>query len=277
MNPALGAFLSRDPFEGVVGGESVRWNSYLYVHANPINLTDPSGKFIPLAAGLLFQALTSKIVIGSIIGTVTGIILNVLEQAGELRCQGITGLTDILRNLDYGRTLKNAILGGLGGGFLGVGGAITSSAILGGVGYYLGTMVFNYLEGERQSVFKGASFESLAGNVIFGGILGGVTSFVGRLNIPQGGVEFTGVASTLVPFSSMPLWYQGLFYGLTGSGVLAVQHLLTDNDPLGSKEEPIGIVAGLSNAVSVYSGLSGVLLTAMGNTLITLVGNALDQ
>jgi RHS repeat-associated protein len=44
-NPALGAFLSRDPVQGVMGS-ALSFNPYLYVQGNPINYVDPSGRFL---------------------------------------------------------------------------------------------------------------------------------------------------------------------------------------------------------------------------------------
>jgi hypothetical protein len=43
-NPALGAFTQMDPALGVVGGQSIRWNPYLYAGANPVNFV--VGEFI---------------------------------------------------------------------------------------------------------------------------------------------------------------------------------------------------------------------------------------
>jgi hypothetical protein len=45
-NPATGTFTSRDPFPGVdTSPQSL--HPYAYTHNNPVNATDPSGKFIP--------------------------------------------------------------------------------------------------------------------------------------------------------------------------------------------------------------------------------------
>ena len=47
MSPTMGMFLSKDPFEGVMQRVMSR-NGYSYVHGNPVNWTDPSGKLLPL-------------------------------------------------------------------------------------------------------------------------------------------------------------------------------------------------------------------------------------
>jgi len=46
-NPALGRFMTRDPFAGLVQVPQTL-HPYVYVGNNPINLTDPSGQFAPL-------------------------------------------------------------------------------------------------------------------------------------------------------------------------------------------------------------------------------------
>jgi RHS repeat-associated protein len=70
-NPSLKLFMSRDPFPGYAT-LSISQNGYVYVHANPVNLTDPSGKLIPLLiAG------------GIAIGVVTGITWDVMVEQGK--------------------------------------------------------------------------------------------------------------------------------------------------------------------------------------------------
>jgi RHS repeat-associated protein len=68
-NPSLKLFLSRDPFPGYAT-LSISQNGYAYVHANPINLTDPSGEIVPLIIG------------GVIIAGVTGITWDVMINQG---------------------------------------------------------------------------------------------------------------------------------------------------------------------------------------------------
>jgi RHS repeat-associated protein len=69
-NPSLKLFMSRDPFPGYAT-LSISQNGYAYVHANPVNLTDPSGKIVPLIIG------------GLIIGAVTGVTWDVMVEQGK--------------------------------------------------------------------------------------------------------------------------------------------------------------------------------------------------
>jgi RHS repeat-associated protein len=58
-NPSLKLFLSRDPFPGYAT-LSISQNGYAYVHANPVNLIDPTGEvvwFVPIiVAGAVYGA-----------------------------------------------------------------------------------------------------------------------------------------------------------------------------------------------------------------------------
>ena len=51
-NSRMGSFCSADPVEGDPNDPQT-WNRYAYVRNNPINITDPSGKFFGLIAALL--------------------------------------------------------------------------------------------------------------------------------------------------------------------------------------------------------------------------------
>jgi RHS repeat-associated protein len=90
-NPSFKLFMSRDPFPGYAT-LSISQNGYVYVYANPVNLTDPSGKLIPLLiAG------------GIAIGVVTGITWDVMVE------QGKGGMENILNGVffDLAFRLKN--------------------------------------------------------------------------------------------------------------------------------------------------------------------------
>jgi hypothetical protein len=54
-SPDLGAFISQDPFEGVVNG-AMSLNRYAYAHANPINMTDPTGMSPAQALNTMMQS-----------------------------------------------------------------------------------------------------------------------------------------------------------------------------------------------------------------------------
>jgi hypothetical protein len=51
-DPATGRFLTRDPFPGLAALPQTQ-HPYVYARNNPINLTDPSGRFVPVIAGVL--------------------------------------------------------------------------------------------------------------------------------------------------------------------------------------------------------------------------------
>jgi RHS repeat-associated protein len=44
LDPSNGRFLSSDPFSGIIS-EPLSLNKYLYAHANPVNLVDPTGRY----------------------------------------------------------------------------------------------------------------------------------------------------------------------------------------------------------------------------------------
>ena len=56
-NPALGRFMSRDPFPGLMQAPQTL-NPYVYVGNYPVNLTDPSGELAPLLIPLIVGGVT---------------------------------------------------------------------------------------------------------------------------------------------------------------------------------------------------------------------------
>jgi hypothetical protein len=57
-DPSTGRFISKDPIEGMLSNPQSQ-NGYSYAHDDPINLSDPSGRFIPLALVLALPAVTA--------------------------------------------------------------------------------------------------------------------------------------------------------------------------------------------------------------------------
>ena len=51
-DPTTGSFISKDPVEGALTIPQSQ-NGYSYVHHDPINLSDPSGKILPIVAAAL--------------------------------------------------------------------------------------------------------------------------------------------------------------------------------------------------------------------------------
>ncbi len=113
-DPRTAAFLSRDPVRGFVGGQSIRWNPYIYAGANPVNYTDPSGQFPWLAAAAvgLWFARGAAVDIGMQV---------VLEGRGlhnlDLRSAAISGVIDVgtgglgtyAKGLGYGARTVNRL------------------------------------------------------------------------------------------------------------------------------------------------------------------------
>ena len=58
-DPESGRFLSRDPDAGDPA-DPRSLNDYVYAHANPTNLTDPSGRSVPTSLGELLQVLRTQ-------------------------------------------------------------------------------------------------------------------------------------------------------------------------------------------------------------------------
>jgi RHS repeat-associated protein len=107
-NPNLKVFMSRDPFPGWQTVPASQ-HGYSYVHNNPVNLTDPSGEFVPLLP---------LIVGGFVIGVVTGVTWDVMVNQGK---GGLDNLHNILNphyycDVNWGQTAFT----GAGGGLIGV-------------------------------------------------------------------------------------------------------------------------------------------------------------
>ena len=100
-NPAMGMFTQPDPVMGVIGERAVRWNPYMYVGGNPVNITDPSGEFFPLLAAMA---------VGAAVGATAGGGLDLAMQMADNVANG----RGAFECLDMGQALRSA-LGGCGG------------------------------------------------------------------------------------------------------------------------------------------------------------------
>jgi RHS repeat-associated protein len=89
MSPDFGSFLTKDPFPGI-DTMAMSQNGYSYVHGNPVNYTDPSGKFIFAVVGfalMAFGVIGLGMMIGRAIGTLVGGAIEYINQAIELTRQ----------------------------------------------------------------------------------------------------------------------------------------------------------------------------------------------
>lgn len=174
-NPALGMFQSKDPEMGYMG-LAMSMNGYSYVHGNPVNLTDPSGR-------LVFLPLLAAMAVGAGIG---GAVSFGTEYIGQIHHNMAVCGMDFLtaayhENLDWGRigksTLQGAVLGGLSGlaGF--------------GVGALGMKGVMGWAAGEATDFVAGVAWDALVNgddigtavlNNLIGFGMGGVIGVIGH-------------------------------------------------------------------------------------------------
>jgi len=207
-NPALGAFASLDPFEGVED-EPMSMNGYSYVHGNPVNLTDPSGEFVELIVGAIGVIAVTAIA-GAVVGAAVTAILYAVAVSGVCGCQ--------MKEEVQKRNFIDEVLKGAGAGAIGalVGLGITAFAVVGGApvaaaagvtaavggGIGLGFAIYDML---RNGVNPCNILQALFS--IAGGLSGGLGAKTPELNInipnpfgggilqPAGGPSFGGATT----------------------------------------------------------------------------------
>jgi RHS repeat-associated protein len=120
-NPNLKLFLTRDPFPGWQTVPASQ-HGYSYVHNNPVNLTDPSGEFVPLIP---------LIVGGFVIAAVTGVTWDVMVNQGK---GGLDNLHNILNphhycDVNWGQAAFTGAVGGIIGTVVAGGAAVVTRAL----------------------------------------------------------------------------------------------------------------------------------------------------
>jgi len=166
-DPATGRFLTRDPFPGLAALPQTQ-HPYVYVGNNPVNLTDPGGKFVP--------PIIAAVVLGGVIGAVGGGVGYVLAHPGGRP-------EDYLRSGVFWRSVgigaaSGAVAGAVGwwvptllptSGFWGsVGVGALSGALSGGAGQVTANLLNPCVPWYHDLGW------ALATGGVFGGVAGGV-------------------------------------------------------------------------------------------------------
>jgi RHS repeat-associated protein len=135
FDPALGRFLSADPFVGDEGA-SQAYNRYSYVNNNPLNATDPSGY---LSFDDVFRVVVVAIIVIAVAysaGVAAGGLNTFWGATAAGAAGGFTG--GFVGTLAYGGSLNDALKAGLIGGAIG--------AVTAGLTHVIGT-AFNDASG----------------------------------------------------------------------------------------------------------------------------------
>lgn len=146
---------------------------------------------------------------------------------------------------------------GIGGGWaLGAGGVVQVGALLGVLGYFGGIFALN-ISGKSVN----PSARDLFANAFFGGVLSYANAGLGEL-MNMLGMTFVEKAAV---------------YGFIGVESLAVQHVLTDDNPLQNSQEEASLLWGGLNALSVITEQPGILMTILANTVINTTTGSVDS
>ncbi|MDX1994222.1 MAG: RHS repeat-associated core domain-containing protein [bacterium] len=184
MNPDLGIFLSKDPFEGWTQRVMSR-NGYSYVEGNPVNYTDPSGQALPLFV------LGGAALAGAAIGGLSSAALasNLYDLAKNCQCG--EWWRDWANRTNKTRfVLAAAALGAVGGAVVGafaVANPVTALRLITGLNLGAGVgSALNQLPGLAGSNLCDQMMMTLsAGDV---GLGGGVAGGTGAVPVGGGGL-----------------------------------------------------------------------------------------
>jgi RHS repeat-associated protein len=165
--PATGRFLGKDPFLGYAAFPQTQ-HPYVYVGNNPVNLTDPSGKILPLLAPVLAAG------VGALIGGAIGGISYALTHRGEefesgafWRAVGISAAAGAVSGLvGFGVA---AVLPAAGSVWGAMGAGVVSGSLTGGAGQVTANVLNPCVEWH----------EGLPEAMLWGGVTGGIGGGVG--------------------------------------------------------------------------------------------------
>lgn len=285
---------------GVVG-KSMMWNPYPYALGNPVNYTDPSGRnpwlltigigsWVGLAMGAIdlasqvinnlnngrepfecidLNSVLESMLVGFVLWTLIaklpppmagGLLVggeNLINQVNHIIDQGrATNFFDALDEVDWLNFASDTILGIAGGWALGTSGAMQIGALLGIQGYILGIVALN---ASGKSV--NPTIRDIYANAFFGGALAYANAGL----------------SAVMSMLEMSVMEQMIFYGFIGVESLALQHVLTDDNPLESSQEKGSLLYGGLNALSIIPGQPGIFITIIANTVINTKAGSVDS
>jgi RHS repeat-associated protein len=169
-DPAIGRFLTRDPFPGLAVLPSTQ-HPYVYVGNNPVNLVDPSGNIAPILLAIGVGAAIGGVGggVGYALAHPGGRPEDYLRDAGFRRAVGVGALSGaVAGGVGFG-------VGGLVAGLPGLGGAVLGGALTGAAASGVGQVTTNLLTpcvkwntGLGQAALYGAISGGIAGGAGYG-------------------------------------------------------------------------------------------------------------
>jgi RHS repeat-associated protein len=205
-DPVTGRFVQRDPHPGKLEIPGTVFNSYAYVLSNPVNFTDPSGKFIPaLIAGI--AALGSLIAGGVGVGSALLAVGSVL--GGSIVAAAIQSAVTGKWGADFWNNVATNFT--IGAGLLAIGGLI--GIVSGGSLVAGGNGIHGYVH-TTKSFLLGA--DKLYQALTLGSAHFGQGAFSSTLLAHEFGHTLQFLALNALPIGSGGVWGAYLGFGALG-------------------------------------------------------------